>query len=438
MNILKTITGLGKNSILFVSGQTISRIGDMAQLVGLSMYVYKASGNNIFAVSLLYAVEALSMIVFGQVGGLLADKWERKRSLIILQVSQALLIALIPFAGRGAFLYLLFFVFTACTSISNIFQSAISGDVADTARYEKFQAAYSSLQSFSTIVGPVIGAWLFSVFGTAALFGFNALSFLICAATISLLDIREASGAAQDGGDKAPPLKKGGSEKAFGRAGKNSYVGQWKDGYRVALANPDLAAIVFSMPIIMLGVGILNSIFIGISTDLWMFSDRQFGWLMGASGIGGLLGGLLYGGIHAKLPPKTFFYAGVAAKSLCLLFAAFTTNFLAVFVLFILNSVGFSIVVSTSRIFFIKNTNPLERGRVSGIAGSLASISMLCGSSLSGFFVAYGGYRVSIGVIVGFHILCALSFWMIGDKRIRAAHGPENFSPLSWDKQSRV
>jgi len=396
----------------------------MAQLVGLSMYVYKASGNNIFAVSLLYAVEALSMIIFGQIGGLLADKWERKRSLIILQVSQALLIALIPFAGRGVFLYLLFFVFTACTSISNIFQSAISGDVADTARYEKFQAVYSSLQSFSTITGPVIGAWLFSVFGTTALFVFNSLSFLICAATIYLLDIKETAGAEQNIADKAPSSQKGSSKTAFGETGKSSYMAQWKDGYRVALANSDLAAIVFSMPIIMLGVGILNSIFIGISADLWMFSDRQFGWLMGASGIGGLLGGLLYGSVHAKFSPKTFFYSGVAAKSLCLLFAAFTTNFFLVFVLFILNSIGFSIVVSTSRIFFIKNTSPLERGRVSGIAGSLASISMLCGSSLSGFFVTYGGYRVSIGIIVGFHILCALSFWIIGNKRILAGHGP--------------
>lgn len=417
MNILKPITGLGKNALLFISGQTISRIGDMAQLVGLSMYVYKAS-NNIFAVSLLYAVEALSMIIFGQIGGLLADKWERKRSLIILQVSQALLIALIPFAGRGALLYLLFFVFTACTSISHIFQSAISGDVADTARYEKFQALYSSLQSFSTIIGPVIGAWLFSSFGTTALFVFNALSFLICAATISLIDSKEKTGAAQGVVEKAPPQEKGSIEATSVEPPKKTYIARWKDGYRIALANPDLAAIVFSMPIIMLGVGILNSIFIGISTDLWMFSDRQFGWLMGASGTGGLLGGLLYGSIHSKFSPKIFFYSGLATKSICLLVAAFTTNFFIVFVLFIFNSIGFSIVVSTSRIFFIKNTSPLERGRISGIAGSLASIAMLCGSSLSGFFVTYGGYRLSIGVIVVFHILCALSFWIIGNKQI--------------------
>lgn len=417
MNMIKPVTGLGKNAILFISGQTISRIGDMAQLVGLSMYVYKAS-NNIFAVSLLYAVEALSMIIFGQIGGLLADKWERKRSLITLQVSQALLIALIPFAGRGALLYLLFFVFTACTSISQIFQSAISGDVADAKHYEKFQALYSSLQSFSTITGPVIGAWLFAVFGTTALFSFNALSFLLCAAAISLIDNKEKTGAARSAADKAPPSPEGAPGSASGEARKKSYFAQWKDGYRVALANPDLAAIVFSMPIIMLGVGVLNSIFIGLSTDLWLFSDRQFGWLMGASGIGGLFGGLLYGSIHARFSPKRFFYSGVAVKALCLLAAAFATNFFLVFGLFILNSIGFSIVVSTSRVFFIKNTGPLERGRVSGIAGSLASISMLCGSSLSGFFATYGGYRLSIGAIVGFHMLCALSFWLIGTKRI--------------------
>ncbi|MDD2805792.1 MAG: MFS transporter [Elusimicrobiales bacterium] len=402
MNVFKPITGLGKNSLLFISGQTISRIGDMAQLVGLSMYVYKAS-NNIFAVSLLYAVEALSMIIFGQIGGLLADKWERKSSLITLQVCQALLIGMIPFAGHGAALYALFFIFTACTSVSHIFQSAISGDVAEPARYEKFQALYSSLQSFSTIIGPVIGAWIFSVFGTTSLFVFNALSFLICAATISLIDLPPPAAAPAD---------------ASGERKKPGYLAQWKDGYRVALGKPDLAAVIFSMPIIMLGVGILNTIFIGISTSFWMFSDKQFGWLMAASGIGGLLGGLAYGAVHSRCSAKTLFYSALAVKALCLLISAYTKSFFLVFALFIVNSVGFSNIVSTARIFFIKNTDPLERGRVSGISGSLASISMLCGSSAAGFFVAYGGYRFSIGVIIAFHILCALSFWLIGHKRI--------------------
>ncbi|HAH32196.1 MAG TPA: hypothetical protein DCL44_07785 [Elusimicrobia bacterium] len=422
MNSLKSIKALGRNAFLFISGQTISRIGDMAQLTGLSMYVYKAS-NNIFAVSLLYAVEALSMIIFGQIGGLFADKMERKRALVILQISQALLIALIPFSGRGVLLYLVFFVFTACTSISRIFQSAMSGDVVDSAHYEEFQGLYSSLQSFGVIIGPVIGAWIFAVYGTTALFAFNALSFVVCAISILLISGREKVVVVKNiiaGTDVQSQC--GLNVESGGKKKGNSFT-EWTEGYRIILSNPNLSAIVFSMPIIMLGVGVLNSIFIGISSDLWRFSDRQFGWMMAASGIGGIFGGLVYGHIHAKFSSKFFFYFGILAKSFCLLLSAFVTNFSMVFLLFIVNSIGFSFIGSTAQVFFLKTTSRQERGRVSGIAGSLACISMLCGSSISGFLVAYGGYRISIAGIIIFHLLCALSFWLIGDKHVLQRSG---------------
>jgi len=394
MNSLKLVRSLGKNAFLFIFGQTISRIGDMAQLTGLTIYVYNVS-NNIFSVSILYAVEALSMIIFGQIGGLFADKMERKRSLVILQILQALLIALIPFSGTGFVLYLLFFIFTACTSISRIFQSAMSGDIVDSKQYETFQGIYSSLQSLSLVIGPVIGAWIFSAFGKNALFIFNALSFIICAITTFFISI---------------PLKN------VEAKNNKDLLSEWKEGYKIVLSNSDISAIVFSMPIIMFAVGILNSIFVGINKDFWQFSDKQFGWMMAAGGIGGILGGIIYGVINSKFSLKSSFYFGILVKASCLLLSTFIFNFYLVFLLFIINRIGFSFMTSTAQVFLLKMTSQQERGRVISIANSLASILMLFGSSVSGFLVKYSCYKISMIVIIAFHLLCAFVFYLFSYK----------------------
>jgi len=394
MNSLKLIRSLGKNAFLFIFGQTISRIGDMAQLTGLTIYVYNVS-SNIFSVSILYAVEALSMIIFGQIGGLFADKMERKRSLVILQILQSLLIALIPFSGTGVFLYFLFFIFTACTSISRIFQSAMSGDIVDSEHYQIFQGIYSSLQSLSLVIGPVIGAWIFSAFGKNALFIFNALSFIICAITTVLISIPWKNVEAKNNKD---------------------LLSEWKEGYKIVLSNSDISAIVFSMPIIMFAVGILNSIFVGINKDLWQFSDKQFGWMMAAGGIGGILGGIIYGVINSKFSLKSSFYFGILVKAFCLLVSTFIFNFYLVFLLFIINRIGFSFMTSTAQVLLLKMTSQQERGRVISIANSLASILMLFGSSVSGFLVKYTGYKISMTIVIAFHLLCAFIFYLFSNK----------------------
>lgn len=417
MQTIKSVRALGRNALLFISGQTVSGIGDMAQLVGLSMYVYKAS-NNIYAVSSLYALEALSMIICGQLGGLFADNWDRKRSLAVLQALQAMLIAAIPFAGKGLPLYALFFVFTVCTSISRIFQSAISGDVVAPEHFEKFQGIYSSLRSSTVVIGPVIGTWLFSAYGTNMLFGFNALSFILCAITTSFIS--------DNGSNPAPQSKAGGSPEL---SEKKSAWRQWIDGYRVLLSNSDLAAVVLSMPVVMLGTGVLNSVFIGISTDLWRFSDKQYGFVMAASGLGGILGGILYGSVHPKFTAKGLFHFGILAKAICLLAVSYIADFFAVFFLLIANGIFFSFVSSVAQVLLMKRTLPRERGRVSGIANSLAFIAMLCGSSASGFLVAYYGYRTTIAVVIMSHLLCGFAFWLIGSRQIlqlREAGVPSN------------
>ncbi|KAF0124541.1 MAG: major facilitator superfamily protein [Elusimicrobia bacterium] len=398
MNI-KSVRQMGRDALLFIFGQTISGIGDMAQLVGLSLYVYRAS-DNIFAVSALYAIEALSMIIFGQLGGLFADKWDRKRSLVSLQLLQALLIGLLPFFGRGVALYLLFFLFTVCTSISRVFQTAISGDLVAQEHYERFQGLYSSLRSSTVVLGPLVGSWLFTSYGTNALFSFNALSFVICAVTLMAIS----------GCRGARPERPG--------AGKPGLAASWLEGYRVLMSNPSLAAVVLSMPVVMMGTGILNSVFIGISTDLWGLSDRQFGMVMAASGIGGIFGGLVYGNIHSRIQPKRLFHTGLLAKSAVLLAAAYTTNFLSVFLLLVFNSLFFSLVSSVAGVLLLRGTSSLERGRVAGIANSMAFIAMLLGSSVSGFFVLLGGYRFTIITILAFHLLCSFSFWLVGSRGI--------------------
>ena len=74
-------------------GQVISLIGDWVLFVALPFYVYSLTGSTL-ATGIMFIVQTIPSILFGSVAGVFVDRWDRKRTMLIANLAQA--ITLVP------------------------------------------------------------------------------------------------------------------------------------------------------------------------------------------------------------------------------------------------------------------------------------------------------------------------------------------------------
>src|SRR5436305_11071068 len=82
-----------RNFGLLWVGQNISMVGDWVLFVALPFYVYSLTGSTL-ATGIMFIVQTIPSIFFGSVAGVFVDRWDRKRTMLIANVAQA--ITLVP------------------------------------------------------------------------------------------------------------------------------------------------------------------------------------------------------------------------------------------------------------------------------------------------------------------------------------------------------
>ncbi|MET7402414.1 MFS transporter, partial [Dactylosporangium sp. NPDC005572] len=82
----------------FLLARAVSWSGSALTLVALPMLMFQATGSPALT-ALLTAVEALPYLLFGLFAGAYADRWDRRRIMVLTSVAEAVLLAGIPAAA---------------------------------------------------------------------------------------------------------------------------------------------------------------------------------------------------------------------------------------------------------------------------------------------------------------------------------------------------
>src|SRR5436309_7482948 len=90
---------------ILLSGQVVSFVGDQAQGLAMPLLVFALTGSTTQA-GVVLALETAAFLVFGLVAGALADRWNRKVTMIWCELGRMLLAASIPAALRFGWLSL--------------------------------------------------------------------------------------------------------------------------------------------------------------------------------------------------------------------------------------------------------------------------------------------------------------------------------------------
>src|SRR5437879_12359298 len=112
-----------RNLLLVLSAGMISQLGDWALVLGLPLFVYGRT-HSIALSGALVTVDLLPRLIGSPIAGVLADRWDRKLTLIGADVFRAGVLLALVITATGGPIWLVFVVAVLEAAASQLFVAA--------------------------------------------------------------------------------------------------------------------------------------------------------------------------------------------------------------------------------------------------------------------------------------------------------------------------
>lgn len=193
MNFLKALR-LPQIALLWVS-QVLSATGDYFYTLAVMWIAVKTSGS---AAGLVAGAGALAMITFGLFGGVFADRWNRRITMVVVDLVRAaavLVLPLLALSGRLQFWHLVA-VEVIISSLGALFDPALQASLpaltGDTRTLQATNGLMDITRRLARALGPSMAGLLIAFLPLAHFFTLDAVSFAISALAVFALGSRFA------------------------------------------------------------------------------------------------------------------------------------------------------------------------------------------------------------------------------------------------------
>ena len=360
---------------LLWSGGVLSVIGDYFLFVALPFFVYERTGSAL-ATGAMFIAETLPRLIFGSVAGVFVDRWDRKKTMVLSDLSRALIVLPLLLVAAGGPLMLVYAVAFVEASVSMFFLPAKGATIPNLVAESDLTAA-NSLNSLSeevpSLVGALLGGALLGVVGLSGLILLDAATYLASALLISLIGVPTAAGP-----DEEPEVTPEVAVSAWANALK-----EWLGGLRLIGRDRSVAILFAVISVATVGEGVVTVLVIIFFRDVLGGGSAEFSYFIAAYGVGGIAGGLLLGWTSTLIDETRLFSLSLIANGL-LLVAIFNIPVLAVIVALAVLS-GMTVVgwLVTSQTLLQKWVPDRYRGRVFGTYETTQALTMLVGMGLA-------------------------------------------------------
>jgi MFS family permease len=372
-----------RNYRLFFVGQLISITGTLMQTVAQSWLVLSMTDSGV-ALGITVALQFLPMLLFGMWGGLLADRSDKRRLLIVLQVAGGLL-ALILWGLVATETVELWMVYVLAFLLGVV-------TMVDMPTRQSFVIEMVGPNA-GRIFGPTAAGVTIATLGIAPAFLANAISYIPVVIALSMMRPEELY-------LREPAERRGGEVRA-------GFLYAWRDptlrstlllvavlgmfGFNFVVVLPLLARFTFSG-----GAG-LYSLFTALMSV-------------------GSLAGALYSASRLAPTRRMLLGSGVAFGALMLATAAAPTAWLTG-VLLVAVGTAMMLFMATANTTLQLGSDPAMRGRVMALYGLLFAGSTPLGGPFLGWISETWGPR--FGVAIGGALSLAAALAAVGRIRIR-------------------
>ena len=176
------------NFRLYISGQAVSLIGTWLQITAQSWVVWELSHSEV-ALGIVTMLGSLPILLLGPWAGVIADRMNRRRLLIITQVGMMalafILAALIQFNLVQLWhVYIISAMLGMFTALDFPTQQAFLGDLTGMGQVRKAVNMNAMFLQASRMMGPAIAGWVIARLGVSMAFWLNGISFLAVIASL--------------------------------------------------------------------------------------------------------------------------------------------------------------------------------------------------------------------------------------------------------------
>jgi predicted MFS family arabinose efflux permease len=271
-NVLRTNRDL---RLLFVA-QNLSFMGDWFTFVALAGLVQDVTGSK-FLVSLLLVAFSLPSFLASPIGGPVADRFDRRKVLIIVSILQAVAATGLLFIGDSR-IWIAFVAQGSIAALAAFVRPALEAAIPNLARnpeeLRQANAVFGSSWGVMLAVGAGIGGIFSQAFGREAAFIADIATFLIATGLIALVTRPMQEARTKTKSRRIHPIRDMG------------------EALHLAKSDPAIMSLLMSKMTFAVGAGVVSQLAV-YAADSFNSGDAGRGLMLGLRGLGSALGPLV-------------------------------------------------------------------------------------------------------------------------------------------------
>lgn len=418
--VRKTPFYINRDFSLLWIGRAVSILGDFVFTTTLILWVASiiARGQSWapLATSGIFLATGVPVLLIGPLAGVFVDRWDKRRTMMCVDLLRALLIALlllltgsVPWLAAqrlSAFwqLGIIYAVLFGCSTCSQFFGSsrlALIGMLVSREDRPRAIGLLQATQGTVSILGPALAALLLFSLGVQWALILNALSFVVSFLTLQAMRLS-------------------GSGSTASKQPSSHFLRELSEGFRFFAGNPGLVTLLLVILVSTFGGVSLTTLGVYFVTDNLHIAARYFSLLDGALGVGVVIGGLCSALLTRRAGPAKSFALALLIGGLSLLVFARMTILLPALLLILLFGLFLSIINSTVNTLLLHLTPQILVGRIMAIFIPLETLTSIVSTALVGLLVSEAFHRpiavlgISLGRIDTIYTAAGLLFVLGG------------------------
>lgn len=183
----KKIRLWNKDFFLLWQGQLVSYLGDVIYSFALSFWVLNVTGSTAL-MGILQAVSMMPRLIIGPFAGVLVDKWDRKKIIVITDVIRGVFSTFVGVAALMGFLdvwmvFVVGIITSICSAFFNPAITSVKPDIVDKSKLVKANSVTSLAQAGASMLGSAVSGVIYVAIGAPYMFLFDGISYLFSALT---------------------------------------------------------------------------------------------------------------------------------------------------------------------------------------------------------------------------------------------------------------
>lgn len=385
-----------RSFVFYLIGQTISSLGDGFYLVAFMWLALQLSGGKGLVIGGIFSIYTLNGVIFGFIAGPTADKFNKKKILIIVDIARGFVVLFLFILVRSnmvtiIYLYIITFVFSVFSPFFHRTEFTIIPHLVPKELLLKTNGIIAGARRLMQVISPGLGGIIISLVGIENCFLIDAVTFFFSSFCIIFVVAQY-------------------SRQTMKATKAKSFLADIRDGYRILVGSSFLLTLaIYAACINFLGGPIMP--LLPLLAEKYGMEASGYGLMMSALSVGLVAVSFLIGFLGKILRRIPMMLAGLIISAIAILIMGIGSVPIVILIALFFLGAGLSLSNLPITTLFQEKVSSDKIGVVSSFVFTIAQMALPISIAISGFlvdFISIGiifiivGIMLLIGAVIGF------------------------------------